>query len=247
MNPCRRLFTALLLAAVCCATEAHAGAHLRWDACYRDPGSTVNKNFACDTNTGSETIVGSMFIPDAITQITGFEFVLDYGTGVPIFPSWWQFKNAGTCRQNSLAFSLVRPPGAVYCVEYPALGAGGIGSLFNINNTTDGYRTRVKMVVGAAENISAGGPGSPEVFGFVLTVNHTKTVGTGSCSGCTIPICLAFESFRVTRPVGNSSYTYGSDRSLDPDWIITWQGSDGCAAGVPARNETWGAVKQLYR
>ena len=84
------------------------GLNLRWNACGAEGVSSLA--FACNTNTGSDRLVGSYVAPNGITQLMGTEMILFAtfsGTGVP---SWWQMKNAGTCRQTALTLQTTPDP-----------------------------------------------------------------------------------------------------------------------------------------
>jgi len=91
---------ALLVPALAAPVRAAAtppGVNIRWDNCYDDGGS-LNKMFACDTNDGSERLVLSFVLDAAKSDVAGQEIVVDITTTGPALPSWWQFKNPGTCR-----------------------------------------------------------------------------------------------------------------------------------------------------
>src|SRR5437867_1889677 len=94
------------------ASNSHAytfgpwGCNLRWDHCYGDAG-VQNKAFTCDTNSGSETLVVSFVPAWDIADVSGLEIVMDMVSAAPTWPVWWQFKNAGTCRQTSLVANSV--------------------------------------------------------------------------------------------------------------------------------------------
>ena len=95
----------LALAAACVPPPAHAAvqAMLAWDRCLEN-GGTVTRTFACDTNEGSETIVGSFVPPAGITDMNGLEVVIDMlTTPETAWPDWWAFKNTGACRQSALS------------------------------------------------------------------------------------------------------------------------------------------------
>jgi hypothetical protein len=111
------------------------------------------------------------------------------------------------------------------------------------------------------------GPGT-ETFGVRVVVNHAKTVGTGACAGCTQPICIGVGSVKLV--CGNSiddfSMVAGGPNAGGDPVAVTWQGAYvtrftyaggpvlgfidlACAAStpVPARAQTWGRLKSLYR
>src|SRR5690349_19774988 len=91
-----------LLLAMSATVAAAAGVGIRWTECLSD-GGTLNKNFACTSNSGSSALVGTFVLGAAgLAQTSGEEIVIDIGSASATLPAWWQFKNAGTCRQGSL-------------------------------------------------------------------------------------------------------------------------------------------------
>jgi hypothetical protein len=258
----RAKFATLILAAALVATSASAytfgpwGCNLRWDHCYGD-GGVQNRNFACDTNSGSETLVGSFVPAWDIANVSGLEIVMDLASASTSLPAWWELKNAGTCRQLSLGMNLV--PVAPTVTACPDWGqgntAGGIGA-YRIGSRGP---NSVRMVAAVAvpqsvlQFLSAG----HEYFGFNLTINHAKTVGIGNCAGCTTPVCMVFNSVMMTTPTQSlNRWLTGPANQTDSNFT-TWQGggvpvgpngsAPGCPSATPTLRQTWGALKSLYR
>lgn len=245
----------LLLLLVTCVTTSHAGdINLRWDHC-RGDGGTMNANFACDTNAGSHRLVGS-FIPNTnLVDIVGLDIVVDLGGAGDAMPAWWQFKNAGACRISSLGIALAQLDDPTSCIDWAdGQAVGGITSYTDL--FTGSVRMRITSVIPASfGDLSTG----QEYFAFLLTINHLKTVGTGSCAGCGLGACIALKGITLTN---SSGYTYflgpGRGSIGSDDRLVTWQGGTGvvtrvnpdaltCLRATPARNSTWGEVKSLYR
>src|SRR5512144_434139 len=100
----RALLFACSLLVLAAANASASGTHIRWDQCYGD-GGVENRNFACDTNAGSEQLVCSFTLTDPIPgvwQIDGFVNLAFAGSTIP---AWWQFKSTGSCRISSLIVS----------------------------------------------------------------------------------------------------------------------------------------------
>jgi hypothetical protein len=241
----------LALFALAPGARAAGGVSLRWDSCYGD-GGVQNKSFACDTNTGSATLVGS-FTPGAdISQVSGNFIVLDLGFAGATTPQWWWlFFNFVTCRKTSLTFSRTAP-GA--CVDWTAGQAVGGISAYNIG--VRGPNTaRLAAITAVPPNALADLFASQEYFSFSLTIDYQKTVGDGSCAGCASPGCLVTQFINLTTPNTATNRTLsGPANGTDSDWA-TWQrgagvvvgGAVGCPAATPTAKRTWGAVKALYR
>jgi hypothetical protein len=251
------------------APAAHAastppGVNLRWDHCFAD-GGVLNKTFACNVNSGGEQLVLSFELDSGMSEVAGMEIVVDVKTTGPALPSWWMFRNIGTCRQNSLGLSFFPPAGSVNCEDWAAGQAAGGLAAYNV-----GYAgpATAKIVVATAVPSFAIATLSPgiEYAVCVLTVNHAKTVGLGACAGCSEPVCIVFDNLNVVTPsnVGNRRLLYGAK---GPDSrFVHWQGAsvqnlnvtcpvsrpcdvtfDCTLAVTPVRASRWGEVKALYR
>ena len=245
-----------LLSVLLSVTSAHAaGINLRWAVCFAD-GGVANKAFACNTNTGSEVLVGSFELGSALPQADGMQAIVDVASAASPLPSWWQFRDVGTCRRSSMFVSFAPLPTSILCLDpYDQNAVGGIGNYvvgFSGPNTS-----RVTVIDAVTATQAADLEAGVEYFAFNMTVNNQKTVGTGACAGCSTPGCIALNNIRVafldggttvlTPPITNPAN--GSDSH-----IATWQGGVGvpalpggaCAGPVPTREATWGAVKALY-
>jgi len=242
----------LLLALLAVASSAHAarGVFLRWDHCYAD-GGVQNKNFACDTNAGSETLVGGFETNADYPNVSGNEVIINLVSAGSPLPAWWLMRSVGTCRQTALAMNTANS--GVNCTDWAAgLSFGGIGA-YNIGQRGPNTARLVMALAVQPQQIQSLHPGQ-EYFSFNVTINHTKTVGPGACAGCSTPVCIVLESINVT----TTSYTHltqGPTNGIDNDWV-TWQGGGGivgiggqtgCPAATPTVLHTWGEVKALYR
>jgi hypothetical protein len=243
--------SALTLALVLFATAAHAGAgvNLRWDSCYGDAGMQ-NKSFACNTNTGSDVLVCSFEVATEVLQASGQEVVIDLVASAATLPAWWAFKNAGTCRQLSLAMSTTLSPTAVVCSDWSSGHSfGGIGA-YNIGfSGPSSAQIRIATAM-ATEFLADLFPGT-EYFVCNLVINHAKTIGTGACAGCTVPVCIVFGD-KITTPVAANDVLLIGGANGPGSIFATWQGPTnpdpfGCPWPLPTLRSSWGAVKALYR
>jgi len=249
------LLCGMLLALVATVASAAPGTNLRWISCYGD-GGAQNRVFACNTNAGaSNTLVGSIELGVPIVGASGHEIVMDFGSASPTLPAWWQMRNTGTCRPTALGFNTVPPGTANICVDWGQGQAnGGIGA-YNIG--TNGGPNTARLVAATAVPQTALQdlfPGQ-EYFICNVTINNLKTVGTPVCDGCLVPVCIVFNSNKVTTPIAaNDRIISGATNDTDSNFAL-WQGGagvtslrgQGCPAATPSRNATWGTVKSLYR
>jgi hypothetical protein len=250
------LLCGLLLAISATVASAGAGVNLRWTDCFID-GGVQNKTFTCTTNNGSSTLVGSIELGAALPQASGIEAVVDVGTAGATLPAWWGFKNAGSCRTTSLTVNAALPGTAVLCSDWVA--GGGSGGLAAYSVGLSGPNTS-RMVIGFAT-------GTPlpdlfpaiEYFAFNAKIDNAKTVGTGSCAGCSTAACIILNSIKVATPpvAGQPSRDVvltGATNLTDSNFAF-WQGGagvivgthQGCPGAVPTHNSTWSSVKSLYR
>jgi len=247
----QRTLLALLLALV--ASTAHAaGVALRWNACFGDGGAS-NRDFACNTNNGSENLLATFILPAAVSNVQGSIATLELASAAPTVPAWWQFINAGTCRQFSIVTTQNPPAGAVACTSWDSgQGVIGIGS-YVIGSPAANDVTIVAPLAVAVSNRVDLVPGS-EYITARFVILHTKTVGFGSCDGCEVPACVLLKSVDVGTATGTAITLTAPANGTDAN-VVTWQGGGGvpalpggaCAGATPTRNATWGEVKAIYR
>jgi hypothetical protein len=238
--------TALLILATSIA-HAAPGVNLRWTNCLGDAGA-FNRNFACNTNSGSNVLVGSFVLGQPRAQISGTQMVIDVVTTSPSIPSWWALLNVGNCRQTAMSISSIISPTAVNCVDWAAdqASAGITSYTIGVHGPSTARIIMTSSVPPAdVQDLFE----NEEYFAFNLTVSNIKTVGTPVCNGCNVPACLGLGSIKLSSPlpandnVVLSGPTNGTDSNL-----VTWQsGSSSCMAATPTKQQTWGAVKALYR
>ncbi len=229
----------------CFAAPAMAGGlNLAWTNCYGEGNAITNKAFACTSNTGTNIMVAS-FIPTMTSStVNGNEIVIDLQSSSATLPAWWAFKNVGTCRATSLSVNATASANNIICIdEFSGMATTGIGSytigLSGANNA--------RLVIAEAVPASALAAVDPsgEYFAINMNINNAKSIGTGSCAGCTTPVCILLTSIKITAGGGSLDEIISNAASNNR---ITWQGavSSTCPlrlAGTP----TWGAVRSLLR
>ena len=233
--------------------SAAPGVNLRWNACLGD-GGAINRNFACDSNSGSNLLEGSFESGADLTNFHGVEIVLDLATAGTTLPEWWQLLNLGVCRQLALSIQALNGSN---CPDW-AIGQASM----NIAAYRVGYyapfgpnTARVLLVNGVQPELAQDLTGGREYAVFQLTINSAKTVGSGACAGCLTPVCIVFSTLRVIRAgIVDNLLLSGPTNGID-SFYATWQGGagvvtrlgQGCPQATPTRNATWGSVKALYR
>ncbi|MFM8559493.1 MAG: hypothetical protein ACKOC6_07810 [bacterium] len=235
------------------AASAHAGVNLRWNKCFGEGTGVVNRNFACDTNAGSELLVGSFLSPQTLTNVTRCEAIVDIAVPGSALPAWWQMGAAG-CRSGAVSMDVTMDPSNLACEDW----SGGLaaGSLTSYQTGVRGSNTA--RVIMSSEVPAANAQmfiAYVEYFLYNLRIQHSASTGTGACAGCSTPACIIFSCLNVTRSGSTAPVTIFSATNATDSNYSTWQGGGaptvggvtGCPAATPTRNTTWGAVKSMYR
>ncbi len=229
-----------------------AGIHLSWTDC--GTFGAQDRAFACNSNSGTNILTCSFFVPGAFDTLTGAAGVIDLITDQSTLPSWWNLQ-AGGCRVGS-------PPNlsanfnftaATNCTDpWGGVAAGGIAcKVMDGVQITDPRRCRFDWVCAIYPGLV--GPDSTlEYYAANVAFNNKATVGTGSCAGCNFPACIRFNSIQLSRPVhgqqNQDEFFFSTPIATGGSQQVTWQGGAGVDCSlVPARNKTWGQIKSLYR
>jgi hypothetical protein len=228
--------------------------NLRWDRCYAD-GGAWNRTFACDTNSGSEQLVGSFEVVQALALVVTVDLTVDLHSASAVLPAWWRVRDFGSCRLGALTVDSDAPPTSSACLDWtPEFTSTSISAY--LVNDQDLSHARLFATV-ALRSIDAAGldPGQ-EYFLFRILVSNQKTIGSGSCAGCDVPVCLFLTRISLQRQGFNVPAIHLTQGANGPEsQYATWQEPDPsdpqavCGAGLPvaSRRSTWGAVKSLYR
>lgn len=228
------------------------GVNLAWLNCLGD-GGVQNRTFACNSNTGTNLLVTSFILDADLADVSGNELVLDVlSTSDPV-PAWWEFRLPVNCRSASLGTNFVFTDNI--CLDWAAGQAtGGVGSYsgdagpggWTIDPTVLTRHRRLKIAMAVPPTALGALVANQEYYSTNITINNAKTVGTGACAGCTDPVCIVFNSIKVTTPVPANDVTLGAPNTPGSN-IVTWQAAVADCQLVPTRNTTWGAVKSMYR
>src|SRR5262249_3657107 len=223
--------------------HAQGGIRLSWDDC--GASGVDNKSFACNTNADSSMLVASFTVVDGGPCFVGTNCVIDIQVADTSLPAWWQLKNPGSCRPQSLrGYSPYLSP--VSCYD-PAegCGVGGVASY----TPGEGGPNRARIITSYSVPCAACFEtlANIENYATQVVLRSDRTVGAGSCDGCTVPACIVLNTVQVyasnptpwdhlelTAPIGRND--------------VTWQGGAGdCPGSTPAINRTWGSLKSAYR
>src|SRR5262245_37437076 len=179
-----RTLACLAAILVLASPPARAGmCNLRWSACWGD-GGAVNRDFACDTNSGTDALVATFVPPTSVNGVVQIDAFVNLAFAGTTVPPWWQFGIGSSCRSASLSIAFQPPATATACVNWND-GTGGaltvyIRPLFTANSAQ--IEVQSPVVPDQAYDLVAG----QEYIAFVAVIDREKTAGAGSCSGCTL-------------------------------------------------------------
>jgi hypothetical protein len=253
-----RAIALVLLVSLRGSSVSAGGIALAWDDC--NAAGSLNRNFACDTNSGTNVLVASYASPILLTRFSALEAVVETVSPAGAFPDWWKMQSTG-CRANAASVSADFSAGPFTCADwwgtrqtvggglnyaYPYSGPGfppgtGVDSL---------HWARCRVAFAVPDEQAGVIEPDREYYAFKLRFSNAKTLGGTACGGCTAPMCMVLSSIRLYQLFGapgenvelRAALPWGSTR-------VTWQGDaiPGSCVIVPARRTTWGQVKSLYR
>jgi len=241
----------LLLGGVVTApvASADAGVNLSWDACSPE-GGVQSKTFACNTNTGTSMMVGSFILSADQPNFVGAEITIDIQAQSDSLPSWWQFKNAGTCRQGALSlnFSFGSDPNTSCTDPWSGQATGGIGAYLTYWTTPqvqggNANSAQFKIVAAVPSTVPMQLTGGTEYYCFKLAFTYVKTVGSGACDGCSTPVCIVLSGIRAVQNDG----TQEDVTSPIVSNILSWQSGETCSGGNIPQNVTWGQIRSVLK
>jgi len=198
------------------------GLNAAWTECSTGGGTTI-AGFACDTNSGApHSVVFSVVAPPGITALTAFEaeaIVIGNNPNQPL-PDWWRFDPQG-CRSSSMTISLPNSQSTSSCED--ALVGATLSSRM--------YYPYVEQYGGRIRVVGFIGPPSPvaltvgQEYGlFRLTINNSKTTGSGACTGCDQPVQIVFRWVKLVQG-GSCAEPAIATMSGEPDVLIDYPAS----------------------
>jgi len=237
------LFVVLLAFLGAWAPAALAGGvDLTWGSgCYPETPQIL-RTFACNTNTGTASMIASFQPSVDAPAFVGIEATMRFQVQATFVPDWWQFWSSGTCRQSALSTSVdfLTAPQQVCADAWAGLGAGGITSYLTSTSLNPPATAFLRLAFAVANAVPL--QRFVEYYGFRTTVTFAKTTGTGACTGCTTPVLISLDEIKTSQSDG----TVEHDTTPISNACVSWQSGSGCQI-VPVRNVTWGRIQSLYR
>jgi len=234
---------ALCLALGVRSADAQGRINLSWDDC--GASGAANRLFACNTNADSSMLIATFVADTGGPCFVGTNCVIDLQVAGGSLPDWWQFKNPGSCRLQSMrAWAPYFSP--VTCYD-PAEGCGVAGVY--MYTPGEGGPNRARIItsysvpcLGCSET-----PAGIESYAIKVVLRHDKTTGAGSCDGCQAAACIVLNTVHVYAP-NPMPWDHLELSAPHERNYVTWQGGTGdCPGSTPTINRTWGALKSAYR
>ena len=221
------------------------GLSLRWTNSTAD-GGTTNLAFACNTNTTARVLVPSFILDSYPFSIARVEGTIDVVSSSPVLPPWWELQ-AG-CRSGALTAD-VATVGPILCEAWGGFTSndGILGYVVGTSGPNTATLTFASIRGPVLPPLSAG----IEYVATGVRLSTLRTVGSPSCSGCDIGVCLELRQLRMLSSSGLTVLTITAPISAGGQ-RVTWQGGGPgpgatCLAATPTRRSAWGAIKSLYR
>jgi len=243
---------AVSLLALSAGRAGAEGLNLGWDDCPGGAAYSVIKTFACNTNVGINTLIGSFIAPAGVIAMSANEIVMDVQTGGPVLPAWWKMAS-GQCRAaSSVAGNFNFTAGPFTCYDYWQAGAVGAMAWSIIPFAAN--RCRIKGVVA----LPSGDPRITEipegthVYSFKCNINNARSTGLGACAGCGDEACIMLNSIRINQPVSSGAPSIPLYNAATVQHVIwqAWTTTDPiyqCPVLTPTKSRSWGSIKALYR
>ena len=227
----RAIFFVMALVGLPLTSHAQ-GFNLSWNDCGLAGQSLAT--FACNTNSGSQTLVVSYEPIATMTNMIGVDVRIDIISESSPLPDWWMIFAAGSCRQGAFTAS-ADAPGTLSCSDVWASPVGGIGTFYNYSN-----RGAVGIFFAMLQPVRVD-PGT-EYYDCSLTIANTQTIGLGACAGCASTACLILS---VVQLDGDNNTLQKIEMPRDRDTVFWQSGFLNCT--TPNLRRTWGQIKSLYR
>jgi hypothetical protein len=205
------------------------GVNLSWNDC--GAAGVQNMTFACNANTGAPfTAIASFVPPTSLPEYLGFNSQIDLRSQTPTLPEWWKHGSSFCRGTTGLAVSFDFTAGPFTCFDIFAGQAAG-GFVYEYPFSSDRGRVRVT----AAVPFDNRGPVDEgvEYYAYKLNVLRSRSTGTGSCSGCDVPMCLVLDHIQLFQPPERDNdpiLMNPSDRNF-----VTWQSATLCASSTPVQ------------
>ncbi len=226
---------------------ASADVFLAWNDCLAD-GGAMDRTSACASDGGVNRLVASYVSPSAIANFVSIDGTIDLASEASAIPAWWDFKNAGACRQTAASINIDvnnLPNFGASCADTWDGGASATGLFtgYLIGFGGDGNRARAVFAIARGASNPFSLQAGTNYFAWIWQITNAAT---SSCAGCATPVAIVLNSI-ILSPTTGQAVTVSSDEAGSQP-CATWQSAtNSTCQSVPVAPRTWGSVKSLYR
>jgi len=186
---------------------------------------TSARVYACNSNSGADTLIVSFVSPDRLSAFSGIEFSIVAQGQADSLPPWWRLAptSQGAC-DRAIGTTVDFAGGPFSCRDpWPSASASGAA----VHLYPDSVPNRARLIGTAAMPPTQSGQILPgiEYYAMKLVLDHQNTVGASACPGCEVPICLRLDYLVLRQANGLPSTTL---RTASVARVAGWQGT-GCA------------------
>ena len=243
---------AVSLLALSAGRAGAEGLNLGWDDCPGGAAYSVIKTFACNTNAGFNTLIGSFVAPEGVVAMSSNELVMDVQTGGLALPAWWKMAT-GQCRPaTSVAGTFDFTGGPFTCYDYWQAGAIGALNWSVLPTTTNRCRIKGVFALPAGDERITSILEGTHVYSFRARILNFQSTGLGACAGCSDEACIMLNSIRINQPVSSGAPSIPLYNAATVQHVIwqAWTTTDPiyqCPVLTPTKSRSWGSIKALYR
>ena len=181
--------------------------------------------------------------PDEMVRLR--DGVIDVDVATDVLPSWWHMEPGG-CHSSPSGWGAGLATTASCADAWAGQGSASIQGWLPGTPGGAPMHGRLLVAVGTLPGMLATLPAGDALALCRLALRGDNTL---TCSGCTIPACLVFNSIIIRRLPGSSpeEIIISNEESVGSARVFWQDGTGADCQSVPTRRSTWGAVKSLYR
>lgn len=236
----------LMLGVLLCAWPVHAASlRLTWADCPEGGGLSLRQS-TCNNFLAVESLVPSFELTTPVDSVIAMELVIDVISANASLPAWWHFEPGG-CNAGALSantdFSLLAS-----CADPWNSNGTALVQAWWVGQPRGGAnQARLIVTVAASSANMVTMEALTPYYATIIRLTHQHSVGPSACAGCASSLCLVLNSIQLLRLPGAAIAEVQLLPSVGTSNWAAWQSSLADCAQVPVRNQTWGAIKNLYR
>jgi hypothetical protein len=167
------------------------GVNINWGSgCWSDGTPLNDLAWSCDQNSGSMTMTLSFSLTHDLLNFNYMYLHLMGMTEAPDVPAWWQM-GAGGCRSDAISvLEDFRNAPQVGCTNMWQNLASGSLRIDLPQSSRELTHILIQYDADQPSPLTAG----VEYYAAQVVITYVRTVGSGSCSGCSTPMIWGFTS-----------------------------------------------------